>query len=463
VNAPLWTPADLSAATGARAGFAATGVSIDTRTLQPGDLFVALVGESGDGHGFVRDALEKGAAGALVHADVPGVEEKKLIRVADTLAGLTALGAFGRAQFAARVVAITGSVGKTTTKEMLRAVLAAAGPTHAAVASYNNHWGVPLTLARMAPDAAFAVIEIGMNHAGEILPLARLARPHVAVVTSVTPAHLGHLGTIEAIADEKASILGGLEPGGVAVLPADSLLLPRLLARAGEAEVRLFGGGPTAQARLLASISGPDSNDVAALVGDVRVAFRMASPGRHMAENAVAALAAAAALGLDPLAGAAALVGFAPVGGRGARRQISVAGGAALLLDESYNASPAAVRAALSVMGLQPAARRVVVLGDMLELGETGPTEHAALAPEVASVADLLFTCGPLMRGLHESVPPAIRGAHADTSVALAPIVRAGLRPGDAVLVKGSLGSRMKLIVQALEAPQPDPAQSGAR
>jgi UDP-N-acetylmuramoyl-tripeptide--D-alanyl-D-alanine ligase len=463
VSAPLWTEADLSAATGARAGFATTGVSIDTRTLRPGELFVALVGENGDGHGFVRDALEKGAAGALVHADVPGADAKRLIRVDDTLAGLTALGAFARERFTGRVVAVTGSVGKTTTKEMLRTVLAVAGRTHAAVASYNNHWGVPLTLARMVPDAAFAVIEIGMNHAGEILPLARLARPHAAVITAITAAHLGHLGTIEAIADEKASILDGLEPGGIAVLPADSPLLPRLLAQAGNAEVRLFGAGPTTQARLLASESGPDSNDVAALVGDVRVAFRMAAPGRHMAENAVAALAAAAALGLDPLASAAALTGFAPVGGRGARRQVSVVGGAALLLDESYNASPAAVRAALSVMGLQDAVRKVAVLGDMLELGEAGPAEHAALAPEVASVADLLFTCGPLMRGLHESVPPAIRGAHAETSAALAPIVRAGLRPGDAVLVKGSLGSRMKLVVQALEAPQPDPAVSGAR
>jgi len=465
VTIPLWTAADLSAATGATAGFAATGVSIDSRTIRPGELFVALVGETGDGHAHVANALARGAAGALVHADVSGADPARLLRVADTLVALAALGGFARARFGGRVVAVTGSVGKTTTKEMLRTVLAEAGPTHAAVASYNNHWGVPLTLARMPPDAAFSVVEIGMNHAGEILPLARLARPHVAVITSIAPAHLGHLGTIEAIADEKAAILEALEPGGIAVLPADGPQLARLLRHAGGAPVRLFGSSPAAQARLLHTASGPDSNDVTALIDDVRVQFRMAAPGRHMAMNAVAALAAAAALGLDTLASAAALAGFAPVGGRGARRRIFVRGGEALLLDESYNASSAAVRAALAVLALQPAARRIAVLGDMLELGEAGPAEHAGLAPEVASVADLLFTCGPLMRGLHESVPPRIRGAHAETAAALAPVIVAALRPGDAVLVKGSLGSRMKLIVQALEAPQPTasvPASAGA-
>jgi UDP-N-acetylmuramoyl-tripeptide--D-alanyl-D-alanine ligase len=451
VTAPLWSQADLSAATGAPASFAATGVSIDSRTVAPGDLFVALVGENGDGHAHVADALAKGAAGALVHRSVNGADPGRLIVVGDTLAGLTALGAFARDRFAGRVVAVTGSVGKTTTKEMLRAVLGEAGLTHAAVASYNNHWGVPLTLARMPPDAAFGIVEIGMNHAGEILPLARLARPRVAVVTAIAAAHLGFLGSIEAIADEKASIAAGLEPGGVFVLPADSPLLARMRAHAGTAEVRLFGTGP-ARVRLLDSASGPDSNDVTALVGDVRVAFCMSAPGRHMASNALAALAVADALGLDPLTSAAALAGFTPVGGRGARRKIAVPGGDILLLDESYNASPAAVRAALSVLALQPAARRVAVLGDMLELGDAGPAEHAALAPEVASSADLLFTCGPLMRGLIESVPSRLRAAHAETSAALAPLVVAAMRPADAVLVKGSLGSRMNTIVQALDA-----------
>jgi UDP-N-acetylmuramoyl-tripeptide--D-alanyl-D-alanine ligase len=452
----LWSAADLTEATGAAASFAATGVSIDSRMVQPGELFVALIGETGDGHAHVADALAKGAAGAVVHRAPDCVANPgRLLRVADTLAGLTALGAFARARFSGRVVGVTGSVGKTTTKEMLRAVLAKAGPTHAAVASYNNHWGVPLTLARMPPDAAFAVIEIGMNHAGEILPLALLARPHVALITAITSAHVGNLGSVEAIADEKASILKGLEPGGAAVLPADSPLFANLRAHAVGASVILFGTDAMADVRLLESASDADGNDVTVEIGDARVHFRMSAPGRHMASNAAAALAVSAALGLDPLGSAAALAGFAPVGGRGARRRIQVANGEILLLDESYNASPAAVRAALAVLALQPAARRVAVLGDMLELGDAGPAEHAALAPDVASVADLLFTCGPLMRGLHESVPQRIRGAHAETSAALAPPVIAALRPGDAVLVKGSLGSRMKLIVQALDAAYP--------
>jgi UDP-N-acetylmuramoyl-tripeptide--D-alanyl-D-alanine ligase len=461
VTGPLWSAADLTAASGAAASFAATGVSIDSRTIAPGELFVALVGETGDGHAHVADALARGAAGAMVHRTPDGAADPaRLIRVADTLAGLTALSAYARARFTGQVIAVTGSVGKTTTKEMLRVMLAEAGTTHAAVASYNNHWGVPLTLARMPRNTAFAVVEIGMNHAGEILPLSRLARPHVAVITAIAAAHLGHLGSIEAIADEKASVLAGLEPGGVSVLPADGPHLARLRARAGGG-VTLFGSGAGTDVRLLESASAADSNDVTALVGDVRVQFRMSAPGRHMAMNAIAALATAAALGLDPLTSAAALAGFAPVGGRGARRRMPVPGGEILLLDESYNASPVAVRAALAVLALQPAARRIAVLGDMLELGETGPAEHAGLAAEVASAADLLFTCGPLMRGLHESTAPRIRGAHAETSAALAPMVAAALRPGDAVLVKGSLGSRMKLIVQALDAPSLAPA--GAR
>jgi UDP-N-acetylmuramoyl-tripeptide--D-alanyl-D-alanine ligase len=451
MTAPLWTAADLAAATGSSASFAATGVSIDSRTIAPGDLFVALVGETGDGHAHVADALSRGASGALVHADVPGVDPARLLRVADTLAGLTALGAFARARFRGRVIAITGSVGKTTTKEMLRTVLSTFGPTHAAVASYNNHWGVPLTLARMPPDAAFAVIEIGMNHAGEIFPLARLAKPHVAVITAITAAHVGHLGSIEAIADEKAAILQALEPRGVAVLPADSSLLSRLMAQMGRNTVLLFGSGASAAVRLLDSVSTADANDIAALVGDERVRITMAAPGRHMAENAMAVLATAAALGLDVQKSAASLTGFAPIGGRGARRRILVRGGEALLLDESYNASPAAVRAALSVLALQPAKRRIAVLGDMLELGDAGPAEHAALAPDVAAAADVLFTCGPLMRELFDAVPQSIRGAHEQNSVALAPVVADAVRPSDAVLVKGSLGSRMKSVVQALD------------
>jgi UDP-N-acetylmuramoyl-tripeptide--D-alanyl-D-alanine ligase len=460
---PLWTSADLAAATGAAApGFAATGVSIDSRTLAPGDLFVALVGERGDGHAHVADALAKDAAGAMVHRTPHGaVDESRLLRVADTLVGLRALSAFARSRSVARVVAVTGSVGKTTTKEMLRTLLSTAGPTHAAHASYNNHWGVPLTLARLPREAAYAVVEIGMNHVGEIAPLARLARPHVAVITAIERAHIGHLGSIEAIADEKASILSGLEPGGVAILPGDSPMLPRLRAQAGAAEVRLFGTRAEADARLLDLAQDAEGSDIRARIFGRDLRFRLGAPGAHMATNALAALAAAAALGVDVVGASAVLATFAPVGGRGRRELIAVADGEALLLDESYNASSASVRAALSVLALQPARRRIAVLGDMLELGADGPAEHSGLAPSVASVADLLFTCGPLMRLLHDAVPARIRGVHADTSDALAPIVASALRAGDAVLVKGSLGSRMSNIVRALRAPQP--AAAGAR
>jgi UDP-N-acetylmuramoyl-tripeptide--D-alanyl-D-alanine ligase len=452
----LWTTQDLVAATRglARAPITARGISIDTRTLKPGDLFVALVGENGDGHDHVAAALAKGAAGALIHRLPDGVaDDAKLLQVADTLEGLTALAHFARARFGGLLVAVTGSVGKTTTKEMLRTILSAQGKTWAAEASHNNHWGVPLTLARMPPDARFAVAEIGMNHAGEIAPLARLARPDVAVVTAIAPAHIGYLGSIEAIADEKISIVAGLEAGGTVVLPGDTPLLARLLAATKDHEVRLFAeaASENASACLLSAAADADGTDVVATIGDQRLTFRLGAPGRHMAMNAVAALTAAAALGADPVRGAQSLNGFAPISGRGARRTVSVNGGTATLLDESYNASSASVRAALGVLAVQPARRRVAVLGDMLELGEHGAAEHTSLAPDVEQSADILFTCGTLMRLLHEAIAPAKRGIHAADSAALAPIVAATLRADDAVLVKGSLGSRMKLVVDAIE------------
>ena len=438
----LWTADGLRAGTGGtfRRPFAASGVSIDTRTLQPGDLFVALRGDT-DGHAFVMDALARGAAGAMVHRTDGLPDDAPLLVVDDTLAGLHALGRAGRARFTGKLLAVTGSVGKTTTKEMLRAALSAFGPTHAAEASYNNHWGVPLTLARLPADAAFCIAEIGMNHAGEIAPLARLAGPHVAIVTAVASAHIGHLGSLEAIADEKASVLQGLEPGGIAVLPSDSPFLARMAAAA-PGRVITFGRTERADAQLLRI------DPVQASILGKHVEFSLAAPGEHMALNAVAALAACAALGLDVAVAAAALATFRPIAGRGMQRRVR--GGDILLLDESYNASSASVRAALGVLAALPG-RRVAVLGDMLELGEFGPAEHAGLAPDVAASADLLYACGPLMRHLYNGVPARQRGAHVRDSVALAPLVAAAVRPGDAVLVKGSLGSRMRLVVTALE------------
>jgi UDP-N-acetylmuramoyl-tripeptide--D-alanyl-D-alanine ligase len=449
----LWTARDLVEATGgtASAPFAPNGVSIDTRTLQPGDLFIALTGESGrDGHDHVAEALAKGAAAAMVHRDVRGCAP--LLRVDDTLAALARLGAFARARFTGRLVAVTGSVGKTTTKEMLRTALSAFGPTHAAVASYNNHWGLPLTLARTPLDAAFAVAEIGMNHAGEIAPLARLARPHVAVITTIEKAHVGHLGSIEAIADEKASILQGLEPDGVAVLPIDSPLFPRLRQAAGLARVLTFGSSPSADVRLAELEQDADGSVIVVDVADREVRLRLNAPGGHMALNATAALAAVSALGLNICGARQALESFAPVAGRGVRRPIALPGGTALLLDESYNGNGASMRAALDVLRLQPAKRRIAVLGDMLELGDHGPAEHAALAAAVAQSADRLFVCGPLMRHLYKAVPDRLRTGCAPDSASLAAIVAAAVAPGDAILVKGSLGSRMKRVVDALDA-----------
>ena len=439
----LWTSAALAAATGGRvtAPFAATGVSIDTRTLAPGDLFVALVGET-DGHAYAGEALRRGAAGVLIHHADAVAPDAPALEVEDTLAALHAIGHAGRARFGGRVVAVTGSVGKTSTKEMLRAALSAFGATHAAEASYNNHWGVPLTLARLPPDAAYCVAEIGMNHAGEIEPLARMATPHVAVITAIAAAHIGHLGSMEAIADEKAAILRGLAPGGVGVLPADTPYLDRLRAASPETQGVTFGTSEAADVRLL------DPMVTRVSVRGHEVAFRLGAPGTHMAMNAAAALAACAALALDPARAGAGLERFAPLKGRGLQREL----GGITLLDESYNANTASVRAALAILRTMPGERRIAVLGDMLELGEFARSEHESLAADVAASADLLYACGPLMRHLFEAVPDRQQGALAADSRSLAPIVADAVRPGDAVLVKGSLGSRMRLIVAGLEA-----------
>ncbi len=383
------------------------------------------------------------------------------------------------------MAAITGSVGKTTTKEMLRAALSAFGATWAAEASHNNHWGVPLTLARLPPDAAFCVVEIGMNHPGEIAPLSRLAQPEVAAVTGIAPAHIGHMGSLEAIALEKLSIADGLgrSPLNIVVAGLDPAICPhRQASRRDTTDARTkpghddrfegslvlpsegpalptwnkaaltFGREKSDTIQLLRTESDAASNRIEIRVGRQTLAFTLRAPGPHMAQNAACALAMVVALGLDPARAAAALHGFAPLAGRGTRRTLHLPKGEAILLDESYNASSTAVRAALHVLGLQNAERRIAVLGDMLELGHYAKAEHAGLAPDVEANADLLFTCGTLMRVLHDAVPPAIRGMHAEDSEELAPIVASAVRAGDAVLVKGSLGSRMHRVVRALEA-----------
>jgi UDP-N-acetylmuramoyl-tripeptide--D-alanyl-D-alanine ligase len=448
---PLWTSEALQAATGGRAGgpIAAGGVSIDTRSLLPGDLFVALVGEHGDGHAHVSTALQKGAAGAVVHA--PGADDARLLHVDDTRAALTGLGRFARARFAGRLVAVTGSVGKTTTKEMLRTALSALGVTHAASASHNNHWGVPLTLSRLDPDAAFCVCEIGMNHPGEIAPLAALASPDVAVITSIASSHIGQLGSLAAIAQEKGALVRSLRPGGVAVIPADAHGADAIVASAREAGVGLirFGAGDEAEARLTALSLEAEEIRLEAVLGGTRVGVRLAAPGRHMAMNALACLGAVQALGGDVRRAAAALSDFRPVDGRGTLRPLL--GGDAWLLDESYNASGASVRASLEVLRLMRG-RHVAVLGDMLELGDFAREEHLSLAGPVCDSADIVYCCGDMMTMLYRTLPHGLQGACEADAEAIAPVVAAALRGGDVVLVKGSHGSRMRAVVSALTA-----------
>jgi UDP-N-acetylmuramoyl-tripeptide--D-alanyl-D-alanine ligase len=445
----LWTADELAIAAGSLSqGFPVSGISIDTRTVKPGDLFVALK-DARDGHDFVGDAIAKGAAGAMVSRDVPVAGP--LLRVDDTLVGLTRLAEFARARARAKIVAVTGSVGKTTTKEMLRQALAAFGRVHAADASFNNHIGVPLTLARLPRDADFGVIEIGMNHPGEISPLARLARPHAAIVTCVERTHIGLLGSLEAIAAEKASIFKGLVAGGTAVLPRDSAFLSDLSAVVPLGAARLsFGWGDLADAKLIEVENRADGCDVLGRIAGTLVRFHLAAPGAHMAMNAMAALAACNALGLDVEVAAVALDNFAPLAGRGARRHIKVPGGSALLLDESYNASAASMRAAFAVLALQPG-RHVAVLGDMLELGDEAEDEHLGLTSEIAGAADIIFTCGDMMGKLFDALPKGKHGAHATDAVMLAPLVKAAVGDGDVVLVKGSYGSNMRAVIASLE------------
>ncbi len=451
----LWTAAEAVAATGGRTfgGWTAQGIAIDSRAAQAGDLFIALRGPNHDGHGFVGDALRRGACAAVVHRPIgePAVLGR-LLEVEDTQRALEALGAAARRRSRARFIAVTGSVGKTGTKEALRQVLGRQGPTHASSASHNNHWGVPLSLARLPLDTRFAVLELGMNHAGEIAALTRQARPHVAIVTTIAPAHLEHLGSLDAIAAAKAEIFEGLEPDGVAIVNRDNPQFARLaaLARHHGARVVGFGTADDADCRLIAAELDGDGSEVHAELHGRVLRYRVGLAGRHWVDNSLAVLAAVEAVGGDVAAAADALAGLLPLAGRGARVTIAVGDGTALLLDESYNANPASVQAALRVLGSLPG-RRIAVLGDMLELGEAGPRLHAELAESVtAAGVDRLFTCGPLMAHLHEAVAPARRGAHAPDAQVLLPLVAAAIEPGDVILVKGSLGSRMAPIVEAL-------------
>ncbi|WP_458760051.1 UDP-N-acetylmuramoylalanyl-D-glutamyl-2,6-diaminopimelate--D-alanyl-D-alanine ligase [Afipia sp. TerB] len=462
-TSPLWTVATMANAMRAeRAGAlpdSVTGISIDSRTVARGEAYFAIKGDVHDGHDFVEAAIRNGAGLAVIaqsHRTKFG-DGLPLLVVPDVLAGLIDLARASRARSQAEIIAVTGSVGKTSTKEALRAVLEGQGETHASAASFNNHWGVPLSLARCPASAAYAIFEIGMNHAGEIEPLVKMVRPHVAIITTVEPVHLEFFSGIEAIADAKAEIFTGVEQGGAVVLNRDNSQFARLVNRAREAGVgRIvsFGEDAKADARLIDVSLHASCSTVRAEILGHEVAYKIAVPGRHMAMNSLAVLAASSLVGADLALAALALSQIQPAAGRGVRHELGLASGAALLIDESYNANPASMAAALNVLGraeVGPRGRRIAVLGDMLELGMTGPDLHRGLAASVIeNKIDAVFCCGPLMRHLWDALPAAKKGGYAENSTALESQVIAAVGTGDVVTVKGSLGSRMKTIVTAL-------------
>ena len=474
---PLWSWAELVAATGGVAEGAAasgvTGVSIDTRTLQAGDLFVALRGDNQDGHVYVTKAFEKGASAALVFTEfVTPAGSGPLVRVDDTLKAMERLGVAARARLGddARVIAVTGSAGKTSTKEMLRLCLKSVDPhTHASEKSYNNHWGVPLTLARMPRNTRYGVFEIGMNHAGEITPLTKMVRPHVAIITTVGPVHLGHFKSVEEIADAKAEIFAGLKPipgsndenvPRIAVLPADNEHFGRLneTALAAQQKVLTFGHSSNADFRMLSAGMGNmvDGMSVAMLHGDRNFIFYPGVSGEHHALNATAALAALSTIGVDPSAVLEAFEEFTAVAGRGARHTFVVSPRSIVLIDESYNANPLSMAAALDTIWrttlAERSVRHIAVLGDMRELGDESARLHLELkGPVEEAHIDKVFACGFYMQALFDALPEAIQGAYAEKSEGLIAPLLAAIQPGDVIMIKGSLGTRMAPIVEAVK------------
>ena len=459
----LWTVSDMAAAMRAETSGAlpdgVTGISIDSRTVAQGEAFVALT-DARDGHDFVAAAWKSGASLAIVarakraifSADTP------LLLVDDVLEALCDLARAARARTNAKIIAVTGSVGKTGTKEALRLALSADGETHASAASYNNHWGVPLSLARCPATVKYAVFEIGMNHAGEITPLVAMVRPHVAIVTTIEPVHLEYFGSLEKIADAKAEIFTGIVPGGAAVINRDNSQYARLAAAAkaaGVSRIVSFGENSEADTRLIRHSLQSDSSCVHASILGEDVTYKLGAPGKHLVLNSLAVLTAASLAGADLALAALALNQLRAPVGRGARMTLNVAGGSALLIDESYNANPASMAAAIALLGqaaIGPQGRRIAVLGDMLELGDQGEVLHAALAGPIDTAhIDLVYCSGPLMHSLWQALPSGRRGGYAETAAQLEPVVLAALRGGDAVMVKGSFGSKMGRIVKALE------------
>ncbi|MBT3359397.1 MAG: UDP-N-acetylmuramoylalanyl-D-glutamyl-2,6-diaminopimelate--D-alanyl-D-alanine ligase [Rhodospirillales bacterium] len=459
-KAVLWTAIEAAKATGGqtRGEWSARGVSIDSRTVEPGDLFIAIAGPSFDGHDFVSDALARGAVAAIVsHPIGDGVSDDKLLLVDDCFAALWNLGGAARGRTSATVIAVTGSVGKTGTKDALKKTLGRHSSVHASKGNLNNHWGLPLSLARLPRDADYAVLEMGMNHSGEISPLTRLARPHVAMITTVQPVHSEFFASVEEIADAKAEIFEGVEKGGVAVLNRDNPFFDHLASAArksGIERIVSFGAHETTDVRLLGVQQQSDGSLVRAVVGSETIRFNIGIPGRHWVENGLAVLATVWAAGGDVVAVAASLADLQAPKGRGQCHSVPIGDGAFDLIDESYNASPISMGAAFENLGLatpQGDGRRIAVLGDMLELGTLSPDMHAALAePLQRNRIAKVFTAGTDMARLWDALPNDMRAGHAADAETLAPMVTAAVRPGDVVMVKGSAGSRTAKVVEAL-------------
>ena len=459
----LWTVSGMAAAMRAETSGAlpadVPGISIDSRNLAKGEAFFAIQGDNRDGHDFVDAALKNGAGVAVVASDKRDrfAADAALLVVGDVLEALRDLARAARARVDAKIVGVTGSVGKTGTKEALRLALGADGETYASAASYNNHWGVPLSLARCPASAKYAVFEIGMNHAGEITPLTKLVRPHIAIVTAIEAVHLEYFGTLNKIAEAKAEIFSGVEPGGAAVLNRDNRQYAQLAAAAkaaGVTSIVSFGENAKADARLLRYSLQTDSSTVEALILEQPVTYKLGAPGKHLVLNSLAVLAAVSLAGADLALAALALNRLKPATGRGTRMTLRTPSGSALLIDESYNANPASMAAAIALLGqapVGPRGRRIAVLGDMLELGRQGEALHRDLAAPIAAAnVDLVYCSGPLMHALWEALPSGARGGYAETAAALEPSVLEAIRDGDAVMVKGSLGSKMGPIVKSL-------------
>ncbi len=476
----LWTSDALAQAVGGDCSgpFSVDGISIDSRRIKKGDLFIALQGDHRDGHMFIERAAEAGAAAALVATSWPGAAQCPIpiVAVEDTFQALWDLARAARQRSRGKIAAITGSVGKTGAKEGVALALSRFGRVHKSEGNLNNQFGAPLSLARMPAEADFGVFELGMDHAGEIEPMSRLVEPDVVLITTISPVHIEFFDSILGIADAKSEIFQGLKLGGVAVLPRDNPLYHHLSARAEEAgvgHISSFGAHPEADFRLHCATPAAHGQHVR-LVHDAKIlAYRLSAIGEHRAMNSAAVLAVVGALGLDIEKAAQGLIALTPGEGRGAvcvgrlpKTALSDQGGPITVIDESYNASPVAVKAAIKVlaaMPLEPPGRRILVLGDMLELGDFARTAHAGLAQDVKDAKiDLVFTCGPLSAALHNRLPEERRGAHARDSAELAPLVLKALRPNDVITVKGSLGSRMKPIVELLTANAAEPVPEGA-